>query len=405
MKQRILAVMLAAGVLFSMTGCSNSSSDSASASSTGTDVWEGVTDSSTESSTEAVSSADQTADVSTAFEDALDAVTVSGNTLTTPYFSVTVPSDWEERYEWETSYTDVDDSYRLLFYCKAAKDNDEGGFLCGIVFSTQPPEFIQYTGGDFLFGAAKEGEAETSYYVSVDYPSDVQYGESTSEEYNSLGDELDALKGSVTLAEGLEKVQMTYAESMAGVESTVEGVMVDASMHAFTLEGTNGQMLYFGGEEISTSNLADGLQPGHCYRVTYKGVLGDDGSTEDVSFVSIENTDEEAEGFGAKDYDAQYIAGQVKLAFHYKDMSYLAGVCQFPVTLDDQQIASADDLTALDFDSTMTEDLQRNVQYCSLYYADITGDTYSISLLGEAPEVVITKNADGQWLVTAIHTK
>ena len=134
----------------------------------------------------------------------------------------------------------------------------------------------------------------------------------------------------------------------------------------------------------------------------YKGLLGTDGDASNITFESLENTDAETP---EKDYEAMYTATQVQLALHLESLDMLSSVCSFPLTLDGRQIASAEELTGLQYAEVVSEDLARNVQYCDLYDAELTGDTFSISLLGEAPEVVISKTADGYWAVTSIENQ
>ena len=107
-----------------------------------------------------------------------------------------------------------------------------------------------------------------------------------------------------------------------------------------------------------------------------------------------------------KNFDAMYTASQVVLAFHMKSPDYLAGLCRFPMTLDGKKISSQEELASMDFDDAFTADLQRNIRYCDLVDAEISGDRFSISLIGQAPEVVIEKNKDADtWSVTAINNK
>ena len=89
-----------------------------------------------------------------------------------------------------------------------------------------------------------------------------------------------------------------------------------------------------------------------------------------------------------------------------KSPDYLAGLCRFPMTLDGKKISSQEELASMDFDDAFTADLQRNIRYCDLVDAEISGDRFSISLIGQAPEVVIEKNKDADtWSVTAINNK
>ncbi len=403
MKNKTAAVLLTAGMSVLLAACS--STDSASSSSQASTA---AAEAETEQA--AADAAGTEATEETTGEDggestASDSVTVSGNVLTTPYFTVTVPSDWGGDYSWDvdenTGESDTE-SYTLNFYCTEAKDNGEGGFVCGVTYQTTPPEFIEYVGGDFICGVQTEGSSGVDGYIAVWVPSDIQWGESTQSVYETLYDSKDKLENSITLPEGFQRVDMTYAEAMASVERETYGVIADASMHAFTMVTYSGDFVTISGENVDTGNLAGGIQVGHCYRMQYKGLLGTDGDASNITFESLENTDAETP---EKDYDAMYIATQVQMALHMDSLDMLSLVCSYPLTLDGQQIASAEELAGLKFTDVVSDDLARNVLYCDLYDAELTGDSFSISLLGEAPEIVISKAADGTWSATAIRNK
>ena len=406
MKNKVAALLLAVGMGATVVACAGADNTSASAVDTDDAVTTDTADAAVTNDTVDTAGTEASEEVTEDNENAAsDSVTVSGNVLTTPYFSVTVPSDWEGDYSWDVyQTTDESDaeSYTLSFYCTAAKDNGEGGFVCGVVYQTAPPEFIEYVGGDFICGVKIGESSDVDGYIAVSVPSDVQCGENTQSAYEKLSGSMDKLENSITLPEGFQRVDMTYAEAMASVGRETYGVIADASMHSFTMVTYSGEFVTISGEDISTGNLAGGIQVGHCYRMKYKGLLGNEGDASNITFESLENTDAETP---EKDYEAMYTATQVQLALHMESLDMLSSVCSFPLTLDGRQIASADELAGLKFADVVSEDLARNVQYCDLYDAELTGDTFSISLLGEAPEVVISKTADGYWTVTAIRNK
>lgn len=330
-----------------------------------------------------------------------DTVTVDGTTLTTPYFTVSVPADWDGKYIY--SAYDTEGNYSLSFQNKECADNNEGGYICTIQVSKEPPEFIRYIGGDFLFGMKEKGGKDVAYYVAASYPTDVQFGEKTQDQYMKMYDEKEKLAASVTPADSYEKVEMAYAEAMKDVETTEDGVLLDASMHSITLQTRSGDILTFSGEDLDTASMANGLLLGHCYELTYKGLIGDDGDTSAATFVGLKNIDDDVE---AKNAQALYTASQVVLAFHMKSLDYLAGLCSFPITVDGKTVNSQEELAAMDFDSVCSEDLQRNIKYCDLVDASIDGESFSISLIQQAPEVVIEKDKNSEnWFVTAINNK
>lgn len=329
-----------------------------------------------------------------------DTVVLEGDTVSTPYFTARIPASWEDGYQWKAS--EFEDGYSLSFEDTEAVESCGSGNLCSIQVSPEPPVYIQYIGGDFV-GVIRNADTEETRYVSVSYPTEAPFEGEILDHYLEMAEDTASLRNSIQAAEGWEMLNTTYEEAMADVENSVSGVMADASMHSFTLLSYTGSVVTFSGADLDIANLTeDGVHPGHCYEVTYKGVIGDDGNTENATFVSLENRDDSVP---QKDYDACYTAAQVVLAFRAQSMDYLAGLCRFPITLDGTSIESAEALTALDFNETFSEDLIRNVSYCELYHTEITGDSFSISLLQKAPEVVIEKVGEGWWAVTAINNK
>lgn len=331
-------------------------------------------------------------------------VTVEGQLLTTPYFTVELPEDWKDLVSWSAyQHTDENEQdYSLGFAAKECAKAGEGGNLCAIQVSTVPPQFIRYVGGEFVCGLKKTGEQKVSAYIGVSYPTDVQFGEKTKDLYDKLYAEAQKIKDSIAPASGYEKVEMTYAEALADVETTDTGVILDAAMHTFTMQTMSGDIITFGVDGMSAVSK-DEILLGHCYEITYTGLIENDGDTSGASLVSLKNIDDTV---AEKNFDAMYTASQVVLAFHMKSSDYLAGLCRFPMTLDGKKISSQEELASMDFDDAFTADLQRNIRYCDLVDAEISGDRFSISLIGQAPEVVIEKNKDADtWSVTAINNQ
>lgn len=337
-------------------------------------------------------------------ENADASVTVDGQLLTTPYFTVKLPEDWKDLVSW-SAYQHTDESeqdYSLGFAAKECAEAGEGGNLCSIQVSTAPPQFIRYVGGEFVCGLKKTGEQKVSAYIGVSYPTDVQFGEKTKDLYDKLYAEAQKIKDSIAPASGYEKVEMTYAEALADVETTDTGVILDAAMHTFTMQTMSGDIITFGVDDMSSVSK-DEILLGHCYEITYTGLIENDGDTSGASLVSLKNIDDTV---AEKNFDAMYTASQVVLAFHMKSSDYLAGLCRFPMALDGKKISSQEELASMDFDDAFTADLQRNIRYCDLVDAEISGDRFSISLIGQAPEVVIEKNKDADtWSVTAINNQ
>lgn len=414
MKRRKLALCLAAVMTLGLAACGNQGAEAgntqtAESTESSSEADTGAADLSTEGITDAVATmppADMQIDPEFGVDpddsrdnSADDTVSADGKKLTTPYFSVTIPEEWEDQVAWGAY--ENENVYSLDFTDKECEANGEGGNLCSIQVSADPPEFIRYVGGDFVCGLKKTGEDTVAEYIGVSYPTDVQYGEKTQESYMKLYDEAQKIKDSIEAAEGYEKVEMTYTEAFADVESTEDGIILDAAMHSFTMQTRSGDIFTFSGEDLNTSGVEGGIQLGHCYALTYKGLIGDDGDTSGASFVSLKNIDDT---LPEKNFNAMYTASQVVLAFQMKSMDALAGLCSFPLTLDDKTVKTKEELSSMDFDTAFSQDLQRNIHYCDLVDAEIDGDTFSISLIGQAPEVVISKDKDADtWSVTAIH--
>ena len=330
-------------------------------------------------------------------------VTVDGQLLTTPYFTVKLPEDWKDLVSWSAyQHTYENEQYYSLGFAAKECAEAEGGNLCSVQVSTVPPQFIRYVGGEFVCGLKKTGEQKVSAYIGVSYPTDVQFGEKTKDLYDKLYAEAQKIKDSIAPASGYEKVEMTYAEALADVETTDTGVILDAAMHTFTMQTMGGDIITFGVDDMSAASK-DEILLGHCYEITYTGLIENDGDTSGASLVSLKNIDDTV---AEKNFDAMYTASQVVLAFYMKSSDYLAGLCRFPMTLDGKKISSQEELASMDFDDAFTADLQRNIRYCDLVDAEISGDRFSISLIGQAPEVVIEKNKDADtWSVTAINNK
>ena len=416
MKKQRLALFLTAVMAFSLAACGNQGSDAGNAqatesseSSSEADTAPEAADAPAEGITDAVAtkpSPDMEIDPEFGVDpndswdnSADDTISVDGQKLTTPYFSVLIPEEWEDQVAW--SAYENENVYSLDFADKECEANGEGGNLCSIQVSADPPEFIRYVGGDFVCGLKKTGEDTVAEYIGVSYPTDVQCGEKTQESYMKLYDEAQKIKDSIEAAEGYEKVEMTYAEALADVESTEDGIILDAAMHSFTMQTRSGDIFTFSGEDLNTSGVEGGIVLGHCYELTYTGLIGDGGDTSGASFVSLKNIDDT---LPEKNFNAMYTASQVVLAFQMKSMDALAGLCSFPLTLDDKTVKTKEELSSMDFDTAFSQDLQRNIHYCDLVDAEMDGDTFSISLIGQAPEVVISKDKDADtWMVTAIN--
>lgn len=403
-RNRCVAGLLTLGAAVSLAACGMPQEEVGGELSAAGEAAEQETESTEADGAESVSGeqSDASAEEEGAAEDADDlrnTVSLDGNTVTTPYFTAQIPESWEDRFQW--SVYEHEGGYSLSFEDQEAAEYYGSGNLCSIQVSPEVPVYIQYIGGDFV-GVIENPEGEVRY-LSVSYPTEAPFGGDILERYLEMEESAEALCASVEAAGSWEMQQKSYEEVMADVESTVSGVMADASMHSFTLQDYNGRMITFSGADLDLANLSeDGVHPGHCYEVTYRGVLGEDGSTEHAVFVSLENRDADAP---AKDYDACYYATQVKMALSYQDMSYLAQLCRFPLVLDGREIQTAEEFAALDFDAVFSEELLRNVTYCDLYHAEMTGDSFSISLLQKAPEIVIGKIGEGQWAITAIRNQ
>ncbi len=397
MKNKILTGILSLGIVLSMTACGNAAADTASTETSA--VEEAATEQSTKSA-----SAQETAEETTEESDASGtavAADIEDGVLTTPYFTMEIPSSWKED-DYNCTVQETPDSYSVSFVYAPAAENNEGGSICQIIVSKDVPEYIRYVGGDFVCGLKTADEEKASLYVSISYPTDVQCGQDTWDAYMKLYDSAQTFKNRINAAGDYEKVDMTYADSMADVEYTVHGVILDAAMHSFTILTTEGELADLGGEDFSTANSE--IQIGHCYEVTFKGLLDSEapeGESGNAVLVSLKNTDDQVP---EKDYEAMYAAGQVILAFEAENMDYLSSSCKFPLKVDGKEIASAEEFSNLDFDSTITDELRRSVRYADLYNSEVTGNSFKLSFgYDGAPYATISKDADGSWYVTELN--
>lgn len=393
MKNKILTGILSLGLVLSLAACGNAATDSAS---TETSAAE---ESGTEQSAES-DSAEETTQEGDSSESAT-AADIEDGTLTTPYFTMEIPSSWKEG-DYSCTVEETNDTYTVSFFYTPSAENNEGGNLCQIIVSTDVPEYIRYVGGDFVCGLKTADEDAASRYISISYPTDVQFGQDTEEGFMKLYDSAQTFKDRIKVTDDYEKVDMTFADAMADVEYTVNGVILDAAMHSFTILTTEGAIADLCGEDFSTANSE--IQIGHCYEVTFKGLLDSEapeGESGNAVLVSLKNTDDQVP---EKDYEAMYAAGQVILAFEAKNMEYLSSSCKFPLQLDGKEIASAEEFSKLDFDSTITDELCRSVRYADLYNSEITGDSYTLSFgYDGAPYATISKDSDGSWYVTELN--
>ena len=119
--------------------------------------------------------------------------------IDTNYFTVTLPDDWEGLYDYEIISGEMDNEYSVVFYEKESHKEIEGGFVFGISLYE---EGVDYT---YLPSYEELGILKTdnqTFNVLVEYPTDVQFTEDTSDHYHALTEDTEEVINSIQAKEG-----------------------------------------------------------------------------------------------------------------------------------------------------------------------------------------------------------
>ena len=114
-------------------------------------------------------------------------IQIQENVVDTKYYTVMVPEDWKDLYEW-MMYSATNNQYTLGFYEKESHAEIEGGFLFGISLYLDDEDYSYLPSYDILGTLKVENQ---SFTVIVEYPTDVQFTEDTANAYHQLSDDID----------------------------------------------------------------------------------------------------------------------------------------------------------------------------------------------------------------------
>ena len=134
------------------------------------------------------------------------------------YYKVTMPMEWYDRVEVEE--VDGDQAAErgavdtVSFYSTVCKEAGDGGHIATIVLSEERPEALEYIPGEAI-GVLTEASSGRTLNVWVEYPSDVQGGPDTMDEYAELSEGRGTLAETFEPAEGWTLERMTLDEMMA----------------------------------------------------------------------------------------------------------------------------------------------------------------------------------------------
>jgi len=321
----------------------------------------------------------------------------------TELFSVDLPESWDglwmaQEYNQEAQEYDGYSSgarYDTNFYCKECYENYEGsGFVVGVELTEDPPISIEYIGGDCV-GIMTNDETGEKLYVSLGYPTDVQFDPETQEVYMKMYDDRAYLMDTIVPADGWALERMTYTEVMSDVERSFDGVVISAD---------DSKVSFLNNDEINTVTFdvseneeLKSVEMGHIYTVKYTGVIMNN-DPDEFALVSLENAD------ANYDYniDAAVLAAKISSAVEAKDMDALSEFCQYPVTVDDMVISSADDFKAMKFEDVFSDELERFVKNVRLTDLPSGSDEISLSILPEYSHILMQKNG-GEWKIAGFY--
>lgn len=104
----------------------------------------------------------------------------------TDCFQVELPQNWEGKYQ-EEIIKDEKGAYTLCLFEKESKKIMDGGHLMSISLYVNEEEYIDLPSYEYLGKLV----GEKTYNVVVEYPSDVQFDDSTDKNYKELSKDLD----------------------------------------------------------------------------------------------------------------------------------------------------------------------------------------------------------------------
>ena len=318
-------------------------------------------------------------------------------------FSVDLPESWDglwmvQEYNQEAQEYDGNSIGALRntnFYCKECYENYEGsGFVVGVELSEDPPISIEYIGGDCI-GTMTNDETGEKLYAILSYPTDVQFDPETQEVYTKMYEDRAYLADTFAPADGWTLERMSYAEVMSDIERSFDGVVISADAEKVSF--LNNDELYTVTFDAAENEDLKAVEMGHIYTVKYTGVIMNN-DPDEFALVSLENAD------ANYDYnvDAAVLATKISSAVEAKDMDALSEYCQYPVTVDDMVINSAEDFKAMKFEDVFSDELVRFVRNIRLTELPSDSEEISLSILPEYSHILI-KNVGGEWKIAGFY--
>lgn len=120
--------------------------------------------------------------------------------IETPYFTVTLPSHWDDDlYNTQIVSADKGTAYTINFNEKESYEEFEGGYLFGISLYDEGEDY-SYLPSYEVLGVLKTNHE--TFDVIVEYPTDVQFSEETSDEYRMLSKDIDDILLTIKAKDG-----------------------------------------------------------------------------------------------------------------------------------------------------------------------------------------------------------
>ncbi len=312
----------------------------------------------------------------------------------TEFFSLQMPEGWPDLCQTE-SYENADTQAKYyVFKSRVCAENNEGGRVASFEMSKVPPEWIEFVPGRGVGTLTSEKTGEM-WYLALMYPSDVQFGPDTQEEYMKMYETRDGLADHIEPAEGWSFVPMSYNDMMAEIERTFPGILLEGAMNSMVVKNLNDSGVYwFSYPELDRSRLCP-AELGHAYRVTYTGVMGEG---YDWNLVARENIDDEY------DYsrEAAVYVGSLILSVQARSVEGISALCEFPIELDGVTIPDADTLNAMAFDQVIGDNLWRYVYYFDPVEIPADAKSAQVSIVPVYGRVDMERVEDGRWVITGI---
>jgi len=329
-----------------------------------------------------------------------DPVAVEDAHYETDIFSVDLPEDWVgkclvQEYT-HTAEDELGKQFESSFYQKDIHEKEQGGYLASVRITQEHPMWVEYVNADCI-GRLTDPEGNV-WYASVEYPTDVQFGPEDEEIYMPLYEQRMALVESFAAAQGWTLERMSYAEVMSDYERTFDGVVLDAAMNSVVfLVVPESEIVYMSYMDVTDRSRLAPVALGHAYHVTYTGVIsGNQGM--DAKLVAIDEADDDFDF----DPEAAAAAGYALLAVEHENLAALAPLCDFPVEVDDTEVASEEDLCAMKFEDVFSEELARFVRNTNLTEVKSENDEAIVSILPEYSHLLL-KKVDGEWKIKGFY--